>query len=107
MNELIGKYLNGYKIVRIEKDPCIKGQINLWTDEEDTNTFGDRHIVKFFIREESNTTKVYQELADKEKYELQQRINKTLEKMESWLFALDYAERDRLKIIMEILKGVE
>lgn len=34
MKELIGKYLNGYKIVRIENDPFIKGQINLWTDEE-------------------------------------------------------------------------
>lgn len=54
MNELIGKYLNGFKIVKIEKDP-------------------------FFIRDESNTAKVYQELVDKEKHELQQRIDKAIE----------------------------
>ena len=72
MYNLVGKYLNGYKIVKVEKDPFIKGQINLWTNEEETNIYGDRHIVKFFIREESNTIKVYQELVDKEKSELQQ-----------------------------------
>lgn len=105
--ELIGKYLNGYKIVRVEKDPFIKGQINLWTDEEKIETFGNRSIVKFFVRDESNNAKIYQELVDKEKHELQQRIDKAVEKMESWLFTLDYAERDRLRIIMEILKEVE
>lgn len=34
-------------------------------------------------------------------------IDKAVEKIESWYFALDYAERDRLKIIVEILKEVE
>lgn len=37
MKELIGKYINGYKIVSVEKDPFIKDQINLWTDEEVTD----------------------------------------------------------------------
>lgn len=82
-DELIGKYLNGYKIVRIEKDPFIKGQINLWTNEEKRDVFGDRSIVKFFIREKSNTAKIYQELVDKEKYELQQKIDKAIEYIES------------------------
>ena len=77
--ELIGKYLNGYKIVKIEKDPFIKGQINLWTDEEKVGTFGDRSIIKFFIRDESNSAKVYQELVDKEKHELDQKYDKALE----------------------------
>lgn len=75
INELIGKYLNGYKIVRIEKDPFIKGQINLWTDEERIGTFGDRSIVKFFVREDSNSSKVYQEIIDKKIYEMSKEIN--------------------------------
>lgn len=33
-------------------------------------------------------------------------IDEAIEQMESWYFALDYAERDRLKIIVEILKEV-
>ena len=74
INELIGKYLNGYKIVRIEKDPFIKGQINLWTDEEIIETFGDRKIVKFFVREDGNTCKIYRKLIDKEVYELKNKI---------------------------------
>ena len=78
MNELIGKYLNGFKIVKIEKDPFIKGQINLWTDEEKVGTFGDRNTIKFFVRDESSSAKVYQELADKEKHELEQKYDKAL-----------------------------
>lgn len=34
-------------------------------------------------------------------------IDKAVEQMESWYFALDYAERDRLQIIVEILKEAE
>lgn len=63
---LIGKYLNGYKIIKIEEDPFIKGQINLWTDEWITEYFGDKSIVKFFVRPESNSSKIYRELIDKE-----------------------------------------
>lgn len=79
MKELIGKYLNGYKIVRIEKDPFIKGQINLWTDEEIRGTFNDRSIVKFFIREDSNSNKIYQELMDKEIYDLKKEKQELIE----------------------------
>ena len=67
---LIGKFLNGYKIVKIEEDPFIKGQINLWTDEWTTEFFGDQSIVKFFIRPDSNSSKIYKELIDKEIYQL-------------------------------------
>ena len=75
MKELIGKYINGYKIVSIEKDPFIKGQINLWTDEEVTDAWGDRKKVKFFIREDNKSSmKIYQELIDKEVYNLKNQI---------------------------------
>ncbi len=73
---LIGKYLNGYKIIKIEEDPFIKGQINLWTDEWRTECFGDKSIVKFFVRPESNSTKIYQELMDKQIYTLKNNWNK-------------------------------
>ncbi len=82
LNCLIGKYLNGYKIVKVEKDPFIKGQINLFTDEWKYEAFNARSLVIFRIREESNTSKYYQELIDKEKYDLQQRIDKTIKYVE-------------------------
>ena len=76
---LIGKYLNGYKIVKIEEDPFVKGQINLWTDEWIAEYFGDRSMVKFFIRPESNSSKIYKELIDKEIYQLKDNWNKLKE----------------------------
>lgn len=79
---LIGKYLNGYKIIKIEEDPFIKGQINLWTDEWRTEYFGDKSIVKFFVRPESNSSKVYQELIDKQIYTLKDNWNKLKEYIE-------------------------
>ena len=102
MNELIGKYLNGYKIVKVESDPFVKGQINLWTDEVKTEYFGDRTIVKFFVRDESNSAKVYQELVDKEKYDLQQRIDKAIEYATNGMRIVNDNEYHRL---LEILKG--
>lgn len=90
MNDLIGKYLNGYRIVKIEKDPFIKGQINLWTDEVKIETFGDRSVVKFFVRDEDNSNRIYQELVDKEKYELQQQINKIMEIIELNQYSYGY-----------------
>ena len=62
---LIGKYLNGYKIIKIAEDPFVKGQINLWTDGWITGYFGDKSMVKFFIRPESNSSAIYRELIDK------------------------------------------
>nr|DAQ17888.1 MAG TPA: hypothetical protein [Caudoviricetes sp.] len=76
---LIGKYLNGYKIVKIEEDPFVKGQINLWTDEWITEYFGDKSIVKFFVRLESNSSKIYKEQIDKEIYQLKDNWNKLKE----------------------------
>jgi hypothetical protein len=85
---LIGKYLNGYKIVKIEEDPFVKGQINLWTDEWITKYFGDKSIVKFFVRPESNSSKIYKESALKEIENLQQenkQLKSILTKLEEWL----------------------
>lgn len=50
--------------------------------------------------------KYIQEL-EKENQKYKEVINKAIETMESWCFDLDYAERDRLRIIIEILKEVE
>lgn len=110
MNELIGKYLNGYKIVKVENDPFIKRQINLWTDEIKTEYFGDRSIVKFFIREEDNSSKIYQELIDKEKYILQQKIDKAIEYLakcnDNDVDTRFYSDKKpRKNILLEILKG--
>lgn len=105
--ELIGKYLNGYKIVKVEKDPFIKGQINLWTDEEESNYFGDRSIVKFFIRDESNSAKIYQELVDKEKHELQQRIDKAIKSIKKNYAYLSYHNNIDIDEILNILRGKE
>ena len=52
-----------------------------------------------------NSKKV--EELEKENQKYKEVINKAIETMESWCFALDYAERDRLRIIIEILKEVE
>ena len=76
---LIGKYLNGYKIIKIEEDPFVKGQINLWTDGWITGCFGDKSIVKFFIRPESNSSAIYRELIDKENKQLKDNWNKLKE----------------------------
>lgn len=76
---LIGKYLNGYKIVKIEEDPFVKGQINLLTDGWITECFGDKSIIKFYIRPESNSSKIYRELIDIEIYQLKDNWNKLKE----------------------------
>lgn len=102
MNELIGKYLNGYKIVRIESDPFIKGQINLWTDEERKDYFGDRSIVKFFVREDSNSNKIYQELIDKEVYDLKLRVKELERLVESLKLGVTLNE-DEEKLLDRIL----
>lgn len=50
-NILIGKYINGYKIVKIEYDPFVKGQINIITDGEVIESpCNDRSIVIFRLK---------------------------------------------------------
>lgn len=103
---LIGKYLNGYKIIKIEEDPFIKGQINLWTDEWITEYFGDISIVKFFIRPESNSSKTYNELINKEIYQLKDNWNKLKQKMiDSFNKTQDVQFLDVLQDMLELEQG--
>jgi hypothetical protein len=37
----VGDYVNGEKVVRIDKDKFIKGQIDLWTNRTTVDTWGD------------------------------------------------------------------
>lgn len=46
---LLGSYINGHKIVKIEDDPFIKGQVNLWTEDWEVNELGDSRLIKFYI----------------------------------------------------------
>lgn len=69
---LLGKYLNGFKIVRIEDDPFIKGQINLWTHSDSQSVvIGDTNRVKFFVNAEDDGSPVYQASINKEIYRLE------------------------------------
>ena len=106
---LIGKYLNGYKIVKIENDPFIKGQINLFTDEWEYEVFNDRCLVKFFIREESNTSKIYKELVDEEKFQLKKGFDEikeiiiTHKRKDDNLYLNEWQTREILQIIDKVL----
>lgn len=104
---LIGKYLNGYKIVKIEDDPFIKGQINLWTDEIRTEYFGDKTIVKFFVRPDSNSSKIYQELVDKEIYKLKDNWNKLKEYLETINKGCPPYEKEVLMFITNKMEELE
>lgn len=106
---LIGKYLNGYKIVKIEEDPFVKGQINLWTDEWITEYFGDKSIVKFFIRLESNSSKIYKELIDKEIYQLKDNWNKLKEFIvkEYYIYLPLEANTKSITILIDKMQEIE
>ena len=66
----------------------------------------DDYTSEFSYKEQKVLWKYIKELQQKnQKYK--EVIDKAVEKIESWYFALDYAERDRLKIIVEILKEVK
>ena len=59
---LEGKYINGYKIQRIDEDPFIRGQLNLFTNETTGIGFGDMSVVKFFLSDKPNISgRIYKE----------------------------------------------
>lgn len=58
---LEGKYINGYKIQKIEEDPFIRGQLNLFTDETRDTRFGDREVVKFYLSDKPAGARIYRE----------------------------------------------
>lgn len=103
---LLGKYLNGYKIVKIEEDIFVKGQINLWTDEIRNDYFGDKNITKFFVRPEGNTAKIYQELVDKENYQLKEE-KKQLETLIESLYLKVSLNQEQEELLNKILFGKE
>lgn len=101
---LLGKYLNGYKIVKIEEDIFVKGQINLWTDEIRNDYFGDKNITKFFVRPEGNTAKIYQELVDKENYQLKEE-KKQLETLIESLYLKVSLNQEQEELLNKVLFG--
>ena len=59
---LEGKYINGYKIQRIEEDPFIRGQLNLFTNETTGIGFGDMSVARFFLSDKPNISgRIYKE----------------------------------------------
>lgn len=72
---LLGKYLNGFKIVKIENDQFIKGQINLWTDTWEKDLYGDRYLVKFYVRPESSSATIYREVVDEKLKKMEDNWN--------------------------------
>lgn len=104
---LIGKYLNGYKIVKIEEDPFIKGQINLWTDEWITEYFGDKSMVKFFVRPEGNSSRIYKELVDKENKQLKNNWNKLKESLKDVMNSSSGDDKNFVETILNIMQELE
>ena len=107
MKELEGKYLNGYRIVKVEKDPFIQGQINLWTDETKQDFLGNKEVVKFYVRDYPSGASIYQEQVDKENYQLKNGIKefkKWLEdEKEATIFDYHFAIEDVLNKLNELL----
>lgn len=64
---LEGKYLNGFRIQKVEYDPFIKGQINLFTDEFYDIGFGDKASIKFVVTENQLSSTIFQEQTNKYK----------------------------------------
>lgn len=101
MKELIGKYLNGYRIVKVEKDPFIQGQINLWTDDTRLDFLRDREVVKFYVRDYPSGASIYQEQVDKENYQLKSIIKE----LEEWALNNYYINGDEVVEKIKELKG--
>lgn len=82
LNELVGRYLNGFFITKVEKDPFVEGQINLWTDSTKGDFLGNREVVKFYVRDYPSGASIYQEQIDKEIHRLQSIIKEVREYIE-------------------------
>ena len=48
----VGDYVNGYKVVNINRDPFIKNQTNLWTNQVDYEDFFQTYSVKKILENE-------------------------------------------------------
>ena len=47
----VGDYVNGHKIINIDTDPFISGQINLWTNLYEMDANGDRWRTKYIDKD--------------------------------------------------------
>lgn len=101
LNELIGKYINGFFITKVEKDPFVKDQINLWTDSTKGDFLGNREVVKFYVRDYPSGASVYQEQVDKENYQLKSILNE----LEKWASNNYYINGDEVLKKIKELKG--
>ena len=101
MNKLVGKYLNGYRISKVEKDPFIEGQINLWTDNTKIDFLGNKEVVKFYVRDYPSGASIYQEQIDKENYQLKSIINN----LKEWASNNYYINGDEVVEKIEELLG--
>lgn len=105
--ELLGKYLNGFFITKVEKDPFIKGQINLWTDSTKEDFLHNREVVKFYVREYSSGASIYREQVDKEIVRLHSVIKEAREYIKSNEFIgrirLSSENKEAINKLLEIL----
>ena len=98
---LVGNYLNGFKIVSVQEDPFIKGQINLFTDSTEDVGFGDRSVIKFWLRDEKSNTQIYRKQINKDTW--------ILTEFEKWLdekikCTEQYADNDMAKGYINAIK---
>lgn len=50
----VGDYIEGHKITRIEKDPFVKNQMYIETEDIEENQLGDRSIIAYHIMKGEN-----------------------------------------------------
>ena len=43
----VGDFVNGEEVTYINKDPFVNGQINLWVDRDEIDSFGDISRIKY------------------------------------------------------------
>ncbi|HAB66575.1 MAG TPA: hypothetical protein DCE23_04325 [Firmicutes bacterium] len=116
-NCLVGKYLNGYKITKVLKDPFISEQFNLLTDEWEYEAFNDRSLVMFRISNKPGNSKIYQELVNKENHQLKNKLQqqskiideciKELRQYNFYCQPLDKLNRENDDIVFNVVKILE
>ena len=97
---LVGSYLNGFRIVKVENDPFIKGQINLFTDTPEDIGFGDKMFIKFYIRDEMSGAAIYNEQVNKSEH--------AVTELEKWLrHEIKHSFNNRYKTLIEVFEKLQ
>lgn len=110
LQSLVGNYLNGFKIVSVQKDPFIKGQINLFTDSTEDIGFGDRSVIKFWVRDEKNNAAIYREQINKDTWiltEFEKWLETILENEKFCYLSPHGEDRYRYNIFKEVLDKLQ